>query len=252
MLFIKARRLTCRSFCGIVIKLLFINMLSFPLLLRSFMGFSLFVFDMDGTLLNTLENISACMNTVLERHGLETHPVEKYKAFIGSGMKKLIERAVGDERKDTAPIDLMMAEMAEIYSGQNSADTPPYEGIRELLSALMNKGKKLAIFSNKPDYFTKLNANVIFPEIKFDHIVGARNDLALKPSPQGLFEIMDKTNSEKQETILIGDMAADVLAAKNAGVKCAAALWGFTAKDVLMQYEPDYLIEKPLDLINLC
>ncbi len=208
------------------------------------------IFDMDGTLLSTLKIISETNNEILEKHGFPTHPTERYKSFVGDGLRMLLRRAL-PENVDEKLLGSMLAEVLDLYHERGVGTIPPFDGIRETLDALVQRGVNISILTNKEHKYAVLNAETILGEYKFNPIIGERVGKPLKPAPDGIWEVCGITGIPRENTVYAGDMKVDVLTAKNAGVRSVACLWGFGRKEDLKALGADYLIEKPLDLVKL-
>ncbi len=208
------------------------------------------IFDMDGTLLDTLDIISRTNNTILQKHGFPTHSIEEYKCFVGDGMRMLLRRALPKEAPDDV-ISLLLPEVLDLYHEEGVGTIPPFEGIREMLSGLVERRIKISILTNKEHKYALLNAETILGEFHFDAILGERPGKPLKPAPDGIFEISEITKVPLSQTIYVGDMKADVLTAKNAGITSVACLWGFGRKEELLALGADILISEPRELLEL-
>jgi len=209
------------------------------------------IFDMDGTLLDTMERIALVMNTVLAQHRLPTHEMVKYRRFVGDGIRVLVEKALPPDRRDEETIRQFIVEVKAIYDGERLKGTPPYPGIPELLTELDRRGICKAILSNKEEPFTIAHAAIDLPQFTFDPIIGARPDLPLKPAPDGALLIARQWGIPPAEILFVGDMPADVLTASNAGMPCAAALWGFSDKEDLVAAGATLFAEHPLEVAGL-
>ncbi len=209
------------------------------------------IFDMDGTLLDTMERIALVMNTVLSRHRLPVHEMVRYRRFVGDGIRVLVTKALPETHRDEETIQRFIAEVKEIYDGERLKGTPAYPGIPELLTELDRRGIHKAILSNKEEKFTRAHAEIDLPQFTFDPIVGARPDLPLKPAPDGALLIARQWGLSPAEILLIGDMPADVLTAQAAGMPCVAALWGFSDKEDLVAAGATVFAEHPEDIVAM-
>lgn len=207
------------------------------------------VFDMDGTLLDTLDIISRTNNRILQKHGFQTHTLEEYKGFVGDGMRMLLRRALPEGTSEDV-ITKLLPEVLDLYHEEGVGTIPPFPGIREMLSELVKRGIKISIFTNKEHRYALLNAETILGEFHFDAILGERQGIPLKPAPDGLFEIAEITKVPLSQTVYAGDMKADILTAKNAGVTSLGCLWGFGKKEELIALGADLLVSKPSEIIN--
>ena len=191
------------------------------------------VFDLDGTLLNTIKTINYYLNYALAKHGLPHVSEDDCMSFVGDGAVKLIERALSRVGADMALFDIVYKDYNEAYNASPYYLTEPYEGILDTLSALKEQGIKLAILSNKPDFAVKATAGNFFPGV-FDITFGGRENIPLKPSPDALFDILKALGVSPEETAYIGDSEPDVLTAKNAGVAANISVtYGFRTREQL-------------------
>lgn len=208
------------------------------------------VFDLDGTLLNTIKTINYYLNYALSECGLSPISEADTMAFVGNGAVKLIERTLNSVGGDASLFDLLFKIYNDSYDAKPYYLTAPYEGITELLSALKAQGIKLAVLSNKPDFATKAAVKHFFGEC-FDLVFGGRENVPLKPCPDALFDIMKEMNVTPEQTAYIGDSEPDVLTAKNAGIKNAFFLThGFRTREQLLSAGAETLFDNPLDILE--
>ncbi len=206
------------------------------------------IFDMDGTLLNTLQMIMECNNDVLERNGFVRRSYEEYKNFVGDGMMTLLKRALPQGTGDETARRLI-PQVLELYYGRDMKTIPPYDGVTELLDTLVAKGIKISILTNKEHRYAVLNAQAVLPQYHFETVLGERAGKPLKPDPYGVYEISEITGVPLNETVFVGDMKADVLTGKNSGVFTFGCLWGFGKKEDLEG--ADRLISHPLEILDI-
>jgi phosphoglycolate phosphatase len=209
------------------------------------------LFDLDGTLLDTLEDIADSVNCVLDRIGFRRHSLEAYKRFIGDGIQDLASRALPEGERDPATVGKVVAAIREEYNKRWTEKTRPYEGISELLDALAARGIKMAIWSNKPDDSTKLMVSRLLPRWRFEVVMGARSAIPKKPDPTGATEIAKCLDIPPGEFLYLGDGDTDMKAASAAGMYPVGALWGFRTRDELLASGAKKLIRHPMDLIKL-
>ena len=208
------------------------------------------VFDLDGTLLNTIKTINHYLNFALAQYGLPPVSEDDCMSFVGDGAVKLIQRALARVGADKELFDMVYKTYNEAYNASPYYLTEVYEGIPELLFALKEQGIKLAVLSNKPDFAVKATAGMFFPDV-FHIVRGGRENVPLKPDPKALFEILDELNVTPEETAYIGDSEPDVLTAKNAGVKNAIFLThGFRTREQLLAAGAEILFDNPLEILN--
>ena len=209
------------------------------------------IFDLDGTLLNTLDDIANCMNRVLIRNSFMPYPAEKYKDFVGEGMFNLVKNAANPFTNKTETIGIMHDEMKKEYADNWHINTKPYEGIMDVLSQLEKAGILLSVLSNKPDTLTKMTVQYFFPTISFFHVQGALANIPRKPDPAGVLTIIQKSTLPNTEFMLIGDSGIDIETANNAFIFPAGVLWGFREREELEKQGAKLLFTKPLDILKL-
>ena len=207
-----------------------------------------FIFDLDGTLLNTLQDLAASTNYALRTAGMPEHSVEDVRKFVGNGVKKLMERAIPGGLENPK-FDETYATFRKHYLEHSLDTTKPYDGIPEVLAELKRRGKKLAIVSNKFYAATQELAKHFFPET-IQVAIGERENIRKKPAPDTVLEAMRQLGVGKQGTVYIGDSDVDIDTAKNVGVPCISVLWGFRDKDFLIEHGATHLIKKPEELLD--
>ena len=215
------------------------------------MRFKGVIFDLDGTLVNSLEDIADSMNLVLRKYGFSTHNLQAYKYFVGNGIRNLVREALPEvfrEKKSIARcFDLMMEE----YRNNCLNKTHPYEGIVDLLNELTIRELKLAIFSNKADDLTQKVVGHLLANWNFEVIMGANPEIPRKPNPSGAFLISRKLGVNPEDLIFVGDSDVDMKTANKAGMLAVGALWGFRTKAELTDNGAKYLLKHPLELIQI-
>lgn len=214
------------------------------------MKFKGVIFDIDGTLLDSLEDLANCTNEVLKRHTFPCHALEKYKYFVGDGMYNLLSRALPCEQREEDFINQCVTEMKKEYSKRWAEKSKAYQDIPELLEALQAKGLKLAALSNKPDEFTKVVIDKFFPG-KFILAVGESKNTPKKPDPKGALSIAKELKLETAEILYLGDTNTDMQTAVTAGMYPVGVLWGFRQADELLASGAKVLLEKPLELLKI-
>ena len=206
------------------------------------------VFDLDGTLLNTLDDLTDSVNWALEKYGFPVRSLAEIRSFVGNGLRNLISKAV-PTGADGPVVEELFEEFREYYKAHCAIKTAPYEGVMELLKELHTKGVKMAIVSNKIDSGVKeLNA-VHFAEY-IEVAIGEREGVGRKPAPDSLNEAIALLGVEKDNTIYVGDSDVDILTAKNAEVGCVSVTWGFRDAEFLMQHGAECMIDQPLELLT--
>lgn len=216
------------------------------------MTFEAIIFDLDGTLLNTLNDLADSVNTVLENEGYPTHPVEAYKIFVGNGLPNLLRQALPEKQANNKNIiDDAVAKVKAEYATRWDKKTRPYNGVDEMLNELKNKNVKMAILSNKPHDFMLQVVDKYFDSEMFYEIFGLRDDVPAKPDPAGALEIAEKMNLSPKDIAFLGDSNTDMKTATSAGMTPIGALWGFRTKDELEQYGAKYLISEPKEILGI-
>jgi len=206
------------------------------------------VFDLDGTLLNTLPDIAGAMNRVLFRYGLPQHPEESYKLFTGNGARVLTQRALAGQEDMLEHV--YSAYLLE-YSRNSRVDTRPYEGITELLRQLLHTGVKLIVFSNKDDPEAKSVIAHYFPDIQFAAVLGSRSGVPLKPDPIALLALLEELELSPGQGLYVGDTVTDLQCARAAKIPSVAVLWGFQPEEMLLGEQPGAVITDPFQLMPL-
>lgn len=208
----------------------------------------LIIFDLDGTLLNTIYDLAYATNHALHQAGFPTHDVEKYKFFVGNGIVKLFERALPENERNEENIHLIRGYFLPYYEQHSSVFTEPYEGIPELLTDLQSRDLKMAVASNKYHRATEELISKFFPEINFVAVFGQREGIPVKPSPAIVFEILQKARISTREALYVGDSGVDMQTAFNAGITSVGVTWGFRPREELEKYGAKYIIDSPAEL----
>jgi phosphoglycolate phosphatase len=209
------------------------------------------IFDLDGTLADTLTDIANSMNRVLREKGYPVHPAEDYKYLIGRGLENLVSTSLPDECRLPSVISACLASLIEDYRDHCLVHTHLYPGIESLLVRLQDLGIKLAVFSNKADDLTQIIVQSLMPGIRFGKIVGARPDYPKKPDPSGAQLISDYLEISPEQMIYLGDSDVDMLTARGAGMMAVGVLWGFRTKEELLLNGADHLLSEPFELLAL-
>ncbi|MDR0836326.1 MAG: HAD family hydrolase [Tannerella sp.] len=208
----------------------------------------LIIFDLDGTLLNTITDLAHATNYALLQLGFPYHNVEEYKYFVGNGMLRLFERALPENERNEANFLAMRKHFLPFYERHNSVFTKPYEGIYELLTNLQSAGLKFAVASNKYHKATEELIRRYFPHIDFVAVFGQREGIPVKPSPAIVFEILQKAGIAAKETLYVGDSGVDMQTALNAGIDSVGVTWGFRPRAELEKHGAKYIIDTPSKL----
>lgn len=215
------------------------------------MKFKAVLFDLDGTLLDTIEDLADAMNFVLSRMGFPTHKVEAYKYYVGDGVRDLALRALPEGHRDEETVKKCIPAMRQEYGSRWDRKTRPYPGIPELLDALTARGIKMAVLSNKPDQNTKVVVAKLLSKWRFDVVAGERAGIPRKPDPDAALSIAEQLGIPPQEFLYLGDTNTDMKTAVAAGMYPVGALWGFRTADELLASGAKMLIAKPTDLLDL-
>ena len=220
------------------------------------------IFDLDGTLINTISDLGQACNHALAACGYPTHKIEDYPRLVGNGINKLIERALPEEHRQEETVLQVREYFVPYYDEHNCDLTHPYDGIPELLHALKAAGHQLAVASNKYQAATEKIVAQLFPGI-FDIVLGERENVARKPDPQIVWDIVGSLEAKGDEAmrrlgeeargdvLYVGDSLVDANTARAAGCTLVLCTWGFEAAEKLAAFQPDYLIEKPEEIIKI-
>ncbi len=211
----------------------------------------LVIFDLDGTLLNTIADLAHSTNHALARLGYPTHRVEDYQMMVGNGINKLFERALPQGEKTEENILRVRKEFLPHYDLHNVDESLPYLGIPELLSSLQQAGIQIAVASNKYQAATRKLISHYFPEIRFIAVFGQREGVKVKPDPTIVHDILELAKVEKKEVLYVGDSGVDMQTAQAAGVTACGVTWGFRPRSELEKFHPDYIVDKAKDIYDL-
>jgi len=209
------------------------------------------LFDLDGTLLDTLDDLADSMNQVLAAEDFPTHPVDAYRHFIGNGAAKLVERTLPETKRDELTSARCLDAFRCVYQQQWNQKTKPYDGVPELLDTLKNRNVPMAILSNKPHEFVVQCVQSLLPDWPFAAVYGQREGIPPKPDPTVARDLAETLAVPAEEFIYLGDSGVDMQTAVNAGMLPVGALWGFRDAKELRENGAARLIEHPLKLIEL-
>jgi len=213
------------------------------------MEYQLAIFDLDGTLLDTLEDLADSTNYIMQQFGYPERTLTEVRSFVGNGIRKLLERSA-PKGTSSEEIDRMFEQFKEYYGAHCADKTKPYDGIMDMLNALQKQGVKLAVVSNKADYAVKALCEQYFPGF-FDEAVGERVGIARKPAPDTVNEVLKNLHMDKAQAVYIGDSEVDVQTAQNAGMDCIAVDWGFRDKEVLKEAGAEIIVSTPEEVLGL-
>ncbi len=208
------------------------------------------IFDLDGTLLNTIDDLADAANWVCVNHGWPTHTVEEYKQYVGNGMTKLAQRFVPADWRTPAGIKQILDEFMPYYDAHKEDKTAPYPGIPDLLHELKRAGVNIAVLSNKAHSLVPSILENYFPGV-FSYTQGAVDGIPTKPDPTLLHRLMKEMGASQESTLFVGDSNVDVRTAKNGGLTCCGVLWGFRGREELEQEGADFLAENTDELKQL-
>lgn len=215
------------------------------------MSYRAVLFDLDGTLLDTLADLAAAGNAALRAMGLPEHPVEAYRYFVGDGMERLVRRLLPAECGDAATLAACGARMRAEYAARWADTTRPYAGVAELLDALAARRLPLAVLSNKPDEFTQLCVARLLPQWRFEVILGAQAGWPRKPDPATALEIARRLAVPPADVLYLGDTNTDMQTATAAGMFAVGVLWGFRTANELLAAGARVLLAQPTELLDL-
>ena len=212
--------------------------------------FKIAIFDLDGTLLNTIDDLANACNYALKEFSFPIHEVNKYKIFVGNGIYKLVERAVPNDKRDKETVLKVLGLFTDYYNKHMMDVTKPYEGIIELLDEIKRRNIKLAVVSNKKHEFTLEIVKKYFGN-KFDMVIGHRENYKEKPDPTSVLEVLEEFSIEKSNCIYVGDSNIDIITANNAGVKSVGVTWGFRDEEELSKEGATYIVNNIKELRDI-
>lgn len=215
------------------------------------MKFDAVIFDLDGTLLNSLEGIADAMNTLLKRLGYPTHPLEAYKYFVGEGIYELLRATLPEEKLKLHDMDQLVTDYRALYETTWPQKSVPYEGIPEMLDALSAKKLKLAVLSNKSDEFARRMTAALLPRWKFEIVKGLLPEEPRKPDPSPALKISSGMGIDPAHIIFMGDSGIDMQTANKACMYAVGVLWGFRQADELLTNGARQLIKHPMELLAI-
>lgn len=213
------------------------------------MKYKAFIFDLDGTILNTLDDLADSLNHILRQFGYPERSLSEVRSFVGNGLHKLIERAVPE---GTTPneVDAVFAEHVPYYEAHCMEKTRPYDGMVELIQELRERGAKTAVVSNKKDEAVQILVNEMFPEC-FDVVLGERDGMARKPAPDMVVYTLRELGVSEKEAVYIGDSDVDIATADNSGLDKILVTWGFRDREYLEEKGATTFAAKPADIIKI-
>lgn len=207
------------------------------------------IFDLDGTLLNTLDDLTDSVNYALCEMGCPLHTADEVRMMVGNSVIYLIEKAL-PESTDKETFDKTLAIFEKHYQTNMRNKTAPYSGVMQMLGKVKADGYKTAVVSNKPDIFTKQLVSELFGDY-ISTAIGRSDAMPRKPAPDTVWYALDLLGSKKENAVYIGDSEVDVLTAKNSGMPCVGCLWGFRDRETLEAAGAEYLISSPEELVDI-
>ena len=206
------------------------------------------LFDLDGTLLNTIDDLADAGNWVCAQHGWPEFTVEQFKHMVGNGIPKLVERFSPENARTPEQLAATLAEFSARYDTHKEDKTAPYPGIPELLEQLQEKGMILAVASNKYQSATVKLISHYFPNIRFTAVFGQREGVNVKPDPTVVHDILDITRISREDVLYVGDSGVDMQTAANAGVTACGVTWGFRPRTELEEFHPAHIVDNATDI----
>ncbi len=211
----------------------------------------LVIFDLDGTLLNTIEDLGQAANYALERNGYATHSMASYPYFVGNGVRRLMTRVLPEDARDDENVDRVLKDFLEYYDEHCTDFTKPYNGMPELLQDLRDSGIAIAVASNK---YQKAVSKIIphyFPDINFVAIEGQKEGVNVKPDPSIVFAILAQAKVAKADCLYVGDSGVDMETARRACIDSVGVTWGFRSMKELVEYHADAIVNNPVDILGI-
>jgi len=209
------------------------------------------LFDLDGTLLDTLRDIADCVNKAVSSLGFPEHEIEAYKYFVGDGEDVLVSRALPEDHRDRNTVDYVLAFFHDLYDTHWGDYTHPFPGIPEMLDAITKARIRMAICSNKGQKFVEATVTTLLANWHFDVVLGAQPDIPTKPDPQGVLQIVSQMNMKSADFLYLGDSGVDMKTATAAGMHPVGVLWGYRKAEELLAAGAKALVKKPADVLPL-
>jgi len=214
------------------------------------MKYKAVIFDLDGTLVNSIKDIADAMNVVLEKRNYPIYDYKTYKTFVGSGVRSLVVKALPAENPKNEEVESCLNDMMQVYSKCCTKKTAPYDGVLDLLEKLKALNLQVCVLSNKEDTLTKKVASALLPDYLYP-VLGLKEETLKKPNPTVALQICETINVKPEETIFVGDTDVDILVAKNAKILPVGVTWGFRDEKELIKAGATYILKHPLDLIKI-
>ena len=211
----------------------------------------LVIFDLDGTLINTIADLGACTNYALQKLGYPTHDIESYKFRVGNGINNLFRRALPEGENTDENVLRVRQEFIPYYNAHNTDLSRPYSGMVPLLEELQAQGTSIAVASNKYQEATTKIIGELYPSIRFSAVLGQREGINIKPDPQIVFDILKIVGVDKTEVLYVGDSGVDMQTGYNAGVETCGVTWGFRPRSELEPFHPQHIVDSVEELRQL-
>ena len=209
------------------------------------------IFDLDGTLINSVEDIADAMNTMLEQNNLPTHNLKTYQGFLGSGIKVLLKKAIAEKSNEKEFMGKCWNEMIAIYTSNCTNKTKPYNGIIDLLDTIVSQKIKIAILTNKADHLAKKIVAELFSTYNFEAVIGLTSEETKKPNPITALQISKLFGMNPKEILFVGDSGIDMQTATNAGMFGVGVTWGYRDKNELIANGAKFILNQPSDLFKI-
>lgn len=211
--------------------------------------FKAVLFDLDGTLLDTLEDLADTVNQVLREDGFPTHPLESYRFFVGDGATTLINRALPESERNQSTVQRCVHVFNHLYEQNWNIKSKPYSGVSAMLDSLVARGIRISVLTNKPNAFAQKCVLDLLGKWKFDRVLGQLDDLPSKPNPTGALKIAQSLDISPESFLYLGDTGTDMKTANAAHMLAVGVLWGFRPRKELQAYGAQVLINKPEEIL---
>lgn len=212
---------------------------------------NLVIFDLDGTLLNSIEDLGHAANHALEKNGYATHSIASYPFFVGNGVRRLMERVLPEDCRDEETVDRLLADFKDYYNQHSTDYTRPYEGVPQLLRNLRAMGVKVAVASNKYQAAVEAIIAHYYPDIDFVAVEGQKDGVKVKPDPSIVFQILGKAKVAKDDTLYVGDSGVDMETARRACIDSVGVTWGFRPEKELIEYHASVVAHSPEQILDI-
>ncbi len=210
----------------------------------------LIIFDLDGTLLDTIEDLANAANDALSQFKLPIHPIEAYRFFVGNGIHNLLFKALPEDKRNQENVSMLRPAFLKYYYAHGEECTRPYQGISDLINRLKSEGYLLGVASNKIHQATLQLVEEFFGKDTFDRIFGQRDNVAIKPDPAVLIQLMDELSVAKEQVLYVGDSGVDASTALHAGVDFIGVLWGFRPESELRAAGATQFVNHPTEILQ--